>query len=476
MLSGILVALALVPEAIGFAIVAGVDPKVALYASFTIAVSIAFVGGRPGMISAATGAMAVVMVDLVKDHGLPYLFAATVLTGVLQIVIGRLKLARVMRFVPRSVMVGFVCALALVIFMAQLPQFEGANWQMYAMVGAGLAIIYTLPRLTRAIPSPLVAIIVLTVLSIALGADVRTVGDMGALPTALPTFALPAVPLTLETLRIVLPYSLTLAAVGLLESLLTAAIIDDMTDTASDKHREAQGQGIANIVTGFFGGMAGCAMIGQSVINIRAGGRTRLSTLCAGALLLFFILVLGDWVARIPLGALVAVMFMVSIGTFDWAALKAVRTAPAGETVVTVATVATVIQTHDLAKGVLVGVLLSAILFARKIAHLVSVDNYVSDDGALRTYRVHGQLFFASVNDFIAAFDMQDSVRRVEIDLTHAHLWDSSAVAALDKVVLKLRRNGVAVGVVGLNQASATLLDAVGVHHKAIPLASGDLH
>jgi SulP family sulfate permease len=470
------VALALIPEAIGFSIVAGVDPKVGLYASFTIAIVIAFAGGRPGMISAATGAMAVVLVDLVRTHGLEYMFAATVLTGVLQVGFARLKLAQLMRFVPRSVMVGFVCALAIVIFSAQLPQFEGANWQMYAMVAAGLAIIYTLPRFTRAVPSPLVAIIVLSAVSIGLGADVRTVGDMGALPSALPTFALPNVPMTLETLRIIFPYSVTLMMVGLIESLLTAQIVDDMTDTPSDKNREAQGQGIANIVTGFFGGMAGCAMIGQSGINIRAGGRTRLSTLSAGLLLIFLLAVLGDLVGRIPLGALVAVMFMVSIGTFDWAALRAVRTAPRGETVVTVATVATVIQTHDLSLGVLVGVVLSAILFARKIAHLVEVESRLSADGKTRSYRVTGQIFFVSVEQFVGGFDFDEKVERVEIGFDHAHLWDSSAVAALDKVILKFRRNGVVVRLSGVNQASKTLLDLLGVHDRPGPVRRDASH
>jgi SulP family sulfate permease len=422
------------------------------------------------MISAATGAMAVVLVDLVRLHGLEYMFAATVLTGVLQIGFARLKLAQLMRFVPRSVMVGFVCALAIVIFTAQLPQFAGANWQMYALVAAGLAIIYTLPRFTRAVPSPLVAIIVLSAVSIGLGADVRTVGDMGALPSALPTFALPSVPLTLETLRIILPYSVTLMMVGLIESLLTAQIVDDLTDTPSDKNREAQGQGLANIVTGFFGGMAGCAMIGQSGINIRAGGRTRLSTLSAGVFLIFLLGVLGDLVGRIPLGALVAVMFMVSIGTFDWAALRAVRTAPRGETVVTVATVATVIQTHDLSLGVLVGVVLSAILFARRIAHLVAVESRLSADGKTRSYRVTGQIFFVSVEQFVASFDFDEQVERVEIGFDHAHLWDSSAVAALDKVILKFRRNGVAVRLSGVNQASKTLLDLLGVHDRPGPV------
>ena len=467
LLSGILVALALIPEAIGFAIVAGVDPKIALYASFTIAVTIAFVGGRPGMISAATGAMAVVLVTLIRDHGIQYMFAATILTGVVQIVFSWLKLARYMRFVPRSVLVGFVCALAIVIFMAQLPQFEGANWQMYAMVAAGLVMIYTIPRVTSAIPSPLIAIIVLTAISIAFGADVRTVSDMGTLPTALPEFLIPNVPFTFQTLEIIFPYAITLAMVGLIESLLTASIIDEMTDTTSNKHREARGQGIANIVNGFLGGMAGCAMIGQSVINIRSGGRTRLSTLSAGVLLLFFILILGDLVGRIPLGALVAVMIMVSIGTFDWAALRSIRTTPKGEVIVTVATIATVMVTQDLARGVLVGVIMSALLFARRIAYLSAVHLEESEDGAVHTYRVQGQVFFASTTALIAAFDFEKKVECVVIDLTQAHLWDSTATAALDKVVLKYRRQGTVVEVIGLNKASADLLDQVGVHNKA---------
>jgi sulfate permease, SulP family len=468
LVSGLLVALALIPEAIGFSIVAGVDPRIGLYTSFTIAVTIAFAGGRPGMISAATGSMAVVLADLVRDHGLAYLFATTVLTGIVQVVCAQLRIAQLMRFVPRSVMVGFVCALAIFIFTAQLPQFEGANWQMYAMVAAGLAIIHLLPRFTTVVPSPLVAIVVLTAISIGLGADVRTVGDMGALPTALPTLALPVVLLTLDTLAIVVPYALILTTVGLLESLLTAQIVDDMTDTPSDKNRETLGQGIANVVTGLFGGMAGCAMIGQSVINIRAGGRTRLSTLSAGILLLFLILVLGNWVARIPLGALAAVMFTVAFGTFDWAALKAIRVAPRGESVVTVATVATVIQTHDLALGVLVGVLLSAVLFARRIAHLVRVESRPSADGTTRYYRVVGQIFFASVDQFVDSFDFSEKVGSVEIGLEDAHLWDSSAVAALDKVLLKFSRNNVRVRLVGLNQASESLLDLLGVHRPVL--------
>jgi SulP family sulfate permease len=465
-LAGIVVALALIPEAIAFSIIAGVDPMVGLYASFTMAVVIAFAGGRPGMISAATGAMALLMITLVKEHGLPYLFAATILTGLIQVAFGWLKLGRHMKFVPHSVMIGFVNALAILIFMAQLPQFVGANALMYVLVAAGLAIIYLLPRLTKAVPSPLVAIVVLTALTVGLGIETRTVGDMGALPTALPLFSLPAVPLTLETLAIILPYAITLAMVGLLESLLTASILDDMTDTPSDKNRESKGQGLANIVTGFFGGMAGCAMIGQSVINVKSGGRGRLSTLCAGVLLLFFILVLGKWVAMIPMASLVAVMIMVSIGTFNWSSLRMLHRVPRGEAIVMVVTVATVVVTHDLAKGVLVGVVLSALMFARQVAQLIHVSSQHDAETRTLTYRVSGQLFFVSVTAFLGAFDYAPKATKVIIDLSQAHLWDGSAIAAIDKVVLKYRRSGIEAKVVGMNDASATLLDRLAMHDK----------
>ncbi len=465
-LSGTVVALALIPEAIGFSIVAGVDPKVGLYAAFCIATVSAFVGGRPGMISAATGAMALLMVTLVKQHGLPYLFAATLLTGALQILWGALKIGKAMRFVPRSVMIGFVNALAILIFMAQLPQFVGANWMMYAMVAASLAIIYLFPRLTTAVPSPLVAITVMAVLTIALHLHVRTVGDMGQLPSAFPTFGLPRVPLNLETLRIILPYAIPLSFVGLIESMLTAALIDDLTDTASNKNQECVGQGIANIVAGLFGGMAGCAMIGQSMINIKSNGRGRLSTLCAGVSLLGLIVLGHDWVKLIPMGALVAVMFMVSIATFDWASFKNVRLTPRSETVVTLATVFTVVQTHDLAQGVAVGIVLSAIFFARRLAKMVSVTSALSPDGQTRTYAVHGQLFFVSTEAFLKAFDWKEPVKSIVIDLTHSHLWDSSAVGAIDKVMLKARRLGIAAEVIGMNHASETILESLALHNK----------
>jgi SulP family sulfate permease len=409
--------------------------------------------------------------DLVKDHGLDYLFAATLLTGALQILVGLLKLSRYMRFVSRSVMTGFVNALAILIFMAQLPEFVGANWQMYAIVAAALGIIYLLPLVTTAVPSPLVAIVALTAVAILTGADVRTVGDMGGLPSAFPTFLIPNVPLNLETLGIILPVAITLTVVGLLESLLTASIVDDLTDTRSDKNTETRGQGIANIASGLFGGMAGCAMIGQSVINVKSGGRGRLSAFTAGTVLLFLILVLQDWVVQIPMAALVAVMIMVSIGTFNWGSLRQLRTMPVSSSIVMIATTLTVVFTHDLSNGVLVGVLLSALFFARKVAHFVAVESVLTEDGRCRTYKVYGQLFFASADALIAEFDFQESLDRVEIDLTSAHLWDYTAVGAIDKVVLRFRREGADVELIGLNQPSTTLLDRLGVHDK--PDAAG---
>jgi SulP family sulfate permease len=465
-LAGIVVALALIPEAIGFSIIAGVDPRVGLYASFTIAVIISLVGGRPGMISAATAAVAVLVVPLVRDHGLQYLFAATILMGVIQIIAGFLRLDLLMQYVSRSVITGFVNALAILIFIAQLPELTGVTWHTYAMVAAGLAVIYLFPRLTRAIPSPLVAIILLSLISVWLALPVNTVGDKGELPSTLPFLLIPQVPLTLETLQIILPFSVTMAAVGLLESLLTAQIVDDLTDTASDKNRETKGQGIVNFVTGFFGGMGGCAMIGQSVINVKSGGSTRLSTFVAGAFLLFLIVVLGPWVAQIPMPALVAVMIMVSIGTFSWTSIKNLRTHPWHSSVVMVATVVVVVWTHDLAQGVLVGVLLSGVFFASKVRRLFAVTSNLSSDGRTRTYIFTGQIFFASVERFTAAFDFKEVLDRAIIDVSCAHFWDISAVAALDKAVLKFRREGTSVEVIGLNEASTTMVDRFGVHDK----------
>lgn len=466
LLAGMVVALALIPEAIAFSIIAGVDPKVGLYASFCIAVVIAIIGGRPGMISAATGAMALVMVTLVKEHGLEYLLAATILTGIIQIIAGSLKLGSLIRFVSKSVVTGFVNALAILIFMAQLPEFKDAGLLMYAMVASGLAIIYILPRFTKAIPSPLVCIIILTIVSMFFDMDLRTVGDMGELPSTLPIFLLPDIPLNLETLMIILPYSLTLAAVGLLESLMTATIVDDLTDTPSNKNRECSGQGIANIVSGFFGGMAGCAMIGQSVINVKSGGRGRLSTFSAGIFLLFLLLVVQDWVSQIPMAALVAVMIMVSIGTFSWASIVNLKKYPMSSNLVMITTVTVVVFTHDLAIGVFVGVLMSSLFFARKVAQLFLVESTLSKQKNRRIYKVYGQVFFASSDKFVQAFNFKEVISEVDIDVSQAHFWDLSGVGALDKVVLKFRREGTTVNLIGMNEASKTIVDKLGVHDK----------
>ncbi|MBZ4690422.1 MAG: UspA domain protein [Cereibacter sp.] len=468
LLAGLVVALALIPEAIAFSIIAGVDPKVGLYASFSIAVLTAIFGGRPGMISAATAATAVLMVTLVRDHGLQYLLAATVLAGLLQIGMGLLKLGFVMRYVSKSVMTGFVNALAILIFMAQLPELDPRNVGLltYALVALGLAIIYLFPRITRAVPSPLVTIIVLTLLTLALGLEVRTVGDMGALPDTLPVFLIPDIPFTLGTLLIILPYSLAVAVVGLLESLMTQNIVDDLTDTKSNRNQECIGQGVANAATGFIGGMAGCAMIGQSIINVKSGGRGRLSCFFAGICLLFMVVVLGDLVSRIPMPALVAIMIMVSIGTFSWSSVKTLRTHPRSSSVVMLATVITVVWTHNLAIGVLVGVLLSGIFFAAKIAQLFRVTSHLSKDGRERTYVVEGQLFYGSVEDFMDAFDFREALDRVVIDVSLAHIWDISSVQALDMAVLKFRRDGAEVSIVGMNQASETIVDRLAIHDK----------
>lgn len=466
LLAGIVVALALIPEAIAFSVIAGVDPKVGLYASFCIATVIAFTGGRPGMISAATGAMALLMVTLVKEHGLQYLLAATILTGVLQILAGWLQLGSLMRFVGRAVVIGFVNALAILIFMAQLPELTGVPMAVYWMVIAGLGIIYLLPYVTKAVPSPLVAIVVLTAVAIYFGIDIRTVGDMGQLPDSLPVFLLPDVPLNLETLKIIFPVSATLAVVGLLESLMTASIVDDLTDSNSNKNRECVGQGIANIASGCVGGMAGCAMIGQSVINVKSGGRGRLSALAAGVFLLLMVVFIGDWVSQIPMAALVAVMIMVSIGTFSWASIRDLKSHPKSYSVVMVSTVAVVVATHDLAQGVLVGVLLSGFFFAHKVGLIMYVRSKSEDEGRVRNYQVIGQVFFASADRFVESFDFKEVVEKVRIDLSRAHFWDVTAVGALDKVVIKFRREDTEVEVIGLNEASATMVDKFAVHDK----------
>ena len=469
LLAGLVVALALIPEAIAFSIIAGVDPKVGLYASFCIAVIIAFTGGRPGMISAATGAMALLMITLVREHGLEYLLAATLLTGVFQIIAGYLQLGSLMRFVSRSVVTGFVNALAILIFTAQLPELTNVTWHVYALTAAGLAIIYLfpyVPRIGHLLPSPLVTIVVLTAFTMLVGLDIRTVGDMGELPDTLPVFLWPDVPLNLETLMIILPYAIALAIVGLLESMMTATIIDDLTDTSSDKNRECKGQGIANIGSGLMGGMAGCAMIGQSVINVKSGGRGRLSTFAAGVFLLVMILVLDEWLTQIPMAALVAVMIMVSIGTFSWESLRDMKKHPLSTNIVMVSTVVFVVLTHNLAIGVAVGVLLAALFFANKVGHYMAVEWSLSEDGAERTYRILGQVFFASSDKFTSAFDFKEAPERVIIDLTQAHFWDVTSVSALDKVVIKFRREGAEVKLIGMNEATSTIVDRFGVHDK----------
>ncbi|OCC22422.1 sodium-independent anion transporter [Croceicoccus estronivorus] len=465
-LAGMVVALALIPEAIGFSIIAGVDPRVGLYASVAIAIVISFTGGRPGMISAATAAVAVLVTPLVRDHGVEYLFAATILMGVFQALAGLARLDLLMQFVSRSVITGFVNALAILIFMAQLPQLTNVTWQTYAMVAGGLAIIYLLPRVTKAVPSPLVAILVLSAISIASGAPVNTVGDMGHLPDGLPSLALPQVPLTWETLQIIAPYSAAMAAVGLLESLLTAQIVDDMTHTESNKRRECWGQGSANFIAALFGGMGGCAMIGQSVINVTSGGRTRLSTLTAGVFLLFLLTLLGPWVGQVPMPALVAVMIMVSIGTFSWNSIGNLRHHPWPSSVVMLTTVVVVVATHDLSIGVLSGVLLSGIFFAGKVQRMFAVERSVSPDGQTVTFRVTGQIFFASVQRFTDALKMDCDARHVVIDTSNAHFWDISAIGALDNIVARLRRQRRAVTVIGVNRASQDLVDKFALHDK----------
>ncbi|MFG1496358.1 SulP family inorganic anion transporter [Saccharospirillum sp. HFRX-1] len=465
-LAGIVVALALIPEAIAFSTIAGVDPKVGLYASFCIAVITAVTGGRPGMISAATGAMALLMVTLVKDHGLQYLLAATLLTGVLQIIAGYLRLGSLMRFVSRSVVTGFVNALAILIFMAQLPELTNVTWHVYAVTAAGLGIIYGFPYLNKTIPSPLVTILFLTGVAIWLDLDIRTVGDLGQLPDSLPVFLWPQVPLNFETLAIIFPYSASLAVVGLLESLMTATIVDDLTDTSSDRNRECKAQGLANLGAGVLGGMAGCAMIGQSVINVKSGGRGRLSTLIAGVVLLLLVVFLKDWVSMIPMAALVAVMIMVSIGTFNWGSVRDLKRLPLSTNLVMIVTVVVVVWTHNLAYGVLAGVLLASLFFANKVGHFMYVRSDYDADSDTRRYAVVGQVFFSSAEKFIASFDYKEAVDRVVIDLQRAHFWDITAVGALDKAVIKFRREGAQVEVIGLNEASETIVDRFGVHDK----------
>ena len=468
-LSGLVVALALIPEAIAFSIIAGVDPKVGLYASFCIAVVISFVGGRPGMISAATGAMALLMVTLVKNYGLEYLLAATLLTGIIQIILAYVGVAKLMSFVARAVVVGFVNALAILIFMAQLPELTNVTWHVYALTAVGLGIIYLfpyVPKIGKILPSPLVTIVALTVFVYFTGVDVRNVGDMGALPDTLPIFLLPNIPFNFETLQIILPYSVALAVVGLLESFMTTTIVDELTDTKGDKTKEAKGQGIANIASGCLGGMAGCAMIGQSIINIKSGGRGRLSTFVAGFFLLIMVVFLSDIISIIPMAALVAVMIMVSIGTFDWGSIKRLKTLPLSTNLVMLTTVVVTVYTHNLAHGVISGVLLASLFFANKISHFMYCNISYNDDKSSKTYQFVGQVFFNSADKFYETIDFKEVLDKVIIDVSRAHFWDISAVYALDKAVIKLRREGADVEIIGQNEASKTIIDRFGIHDK----------
>lgn len=471
LLSGLVVALALIPEAIAFSIIAGVDPQIGIFTSITMLIVIAFAGGRPGMISAATGAMALLMVTLVKEYGLEYLFATTILTGFFQLIAGYLKLGSLMRFVPNSVVTGFVNALAILIFMAQLPELTNVNWYVYLLVACGLGIIYLFPYIPvigRILPSPLICIIILTIIVFTLGLDLRTVGDMGQLSNTLPSLLIPNVPFNLETLMIILPYAISLTIVGLLESMMTGAIVDELTGTASNKNRECKGQGIANIVTGFFGGMAGCGMIGQSIINIKSGGSSRLSTFAAGIYLLFMILFLTDLIRIIPMAALVAVMIMVSVGTFSWRSIIQIPKMPIFTNVVMLLTVAVVVYTHNLAYGVIIGVILSMIFFAYKVEKVLNIGANTTLENGCRTYIINGEVFFSSAEKFINAFNFNELVKEVIIDVRNAHFWDMTAIITLDKVIMRFIHSGATVKVIGLNPESAKLVASHTTHDLTI--------
>jgi SulP family sulfate permease len=459
-LGGLVVALALIPEAISFSIIAGVDPAIGLFASFTMAVTIAVVGGRRAMISAATGAVALVIAPLNREHGFGHLVAAVILAGVFQIALGALGVAKLMRFIPRSVMVGFVNSLAVLIFMAQIPELRGVPWPVYPLIVGGLALMVFFPKLTTVVPAPLVSIVILTVITLAAGIAVPTVGGKGELPSSLPVPGLPDVPFTLDTLATIAPYAFAMALVGLMESLMTAKLVDEITDTHSDKTRESIGQGIANVVTGFFGGMGGCAMIGQTMINVKvSGARTRLSTFLAGAFLMVLCIVFGPVVSDIPMAALVAVMVMVSFATFDWHSIapKTLKRMPAGEITVMVITVVCVVATHNLAIGVIVGSVTAMVVFAKRVAHLAEVTAVADPDGKSVVYRVTGELFFASSNDLVGQFDYAADPNKVVIDLSAAHIWDASSVAALDGIAAKYAQRGKTVEITGLNDPSADL-------------------
>jgi SulP family sulfate permease len=458
-LAGLVVALALIPEAISFSIIAGVDPRVGLFSSFVMAVSIAFLGGRPAMITAATGAIALVIAPVARDYGMDYFIATVILGGIFQIILAVLGVAKLMRFIPRSVMVGFVNALAILIFSAQLPHLLGVPWLVYPLVAAGLAIMVFMPMITKAIPAPLVAIVVLTTIVVVSALVVPTVGDEGDLPESLPELFIPNVPLTWETLTIIAPFAAAMAVVGLLESLLTAKLVDDGTDTHSRKTREAWAQGVANMLSGFFGGMGGCAMVGQTMINVKASGaRTRISNFLAGLFLLILVVGLGDLVGMIPMAALVAVMIMVSVATFNWhsVAPSTLKRLPKSETAVMVTTVVVTVWTHNLAIGVIAGVLVAMVAFARRVAHFVSVTRTLSveEEGPTAHYVVDGELFFASSNDLTTQFEYSEDPARINIDMTASHIWDASTVAAIDAIVTKYEAYGKEVSLIGMNEAT----------------------
>lgn len=463
LLAGLVVSLALIPEVIAFTVIAGVDPRVGIFASFTMSVVIAITGGRPAMISAAAGAVALVVAPLVRAHGVEYLFATVVLAGVIQVSLALLGVAKLLRFIPRQVMIGFVNGLAISIFWAQMPELRNVPWMVYPLVILGVAIVCFFPKITKAVPAPLIAIVVLTAITIFAKVAVPTVGEKGELPDSLPLFHLPGVPLDLQTLKIIAPYAIAVAFVGLLESLLTAKLVDDITDTPSSKTRESWAQGTANIVTGFFGGICGCAMIGQTMVGVKvSGGRTRISTAFAGIFMLLLAVLLGDIVAQIPMAALVAVMIVVSATTFDWHSIRpsTLKMMPKSETFVMAITVALTVITSNLAIGVGAGILSAMVLFANRVAHLVTVDR--TPEGETMIYKVNGELFFASSNDLYTQFDYAQDPERVVIDMSDSHLWDASTVAALDSIRTKYEKYGKSVEIRGLNEASQKMQDRLG--------------
>ncbi|WP_404288049.1 SulP family inorganic anion transporter [Glutamicibacter arilaitensis] len=467
LLAGLVVSLALIPEVIAFSIIAGVDPRIGIFASFTMSIVIAFTGGRPAMVSAAAGAVALVVAPLVRSHGVDYLFAAVILAGIIQVVLALLGVAKLMRFIPRQVMLGFVNALAILIFLSQMPELRAVPWAVYPLVLLGLGIVYFFPKITKAVPAPLIAIVVLTLITVFAKVTVPTVGDKGELPDSLPFFIIPQVPYTMETLKIIAPYALAVAFVGLLESLLTAKLVDDITDTPSSKTRESWGQGTANIVTGFFGGICGCAMIGQTMIGVKAsGGRTRISTMFAGVFMLLLAVVFGDIVAQIPMAALVAIMIFVSFTTFNWHSIRpsTLKMMPKSETAVMVVTVVFTVATNNLAIGVGLGVLTAVVLFANRVAHFVTVKRSVTGvkEGQAAIYTVDGELFFASSNDLYTQFDYAGDPHQIIIDMSASHLWDASTIAALDSITDKYEKYGKQVQILGLNEASLKMRERLG--------------